>query len=225
MTNPPAERPRQPPAKARAEGRASRADGRITRERLLTAGIELMAEGGRSAVTLVGVAQRAGVARGTAHHHFASRQALLAEVEAGIGQALLKLADGAHHFKNPYGLALRLAVEDESIIRTRIYRILDEGPLSDPRTVNLLNRLAAMDQEGLLRPGIDARSAALISAALDFAGLMAIALGRTPEERRALTRRLSDTWHEVFTHGVVNGEQAEGNPTDRVGLSRSNDSL
>jgi AcrR family transcriptional regulator len=162
-----------------------------------------MAEGGRSSVTLVAVAQRAGVTRGTAYHHFDSRETLLAEVKAGIGRELLKLADGTHHFRNPFGLALRLAVEDESIIRSRIYRILEEGPLSDPRTVNLLKRLEAMDQEGRLRPGVDATSAALLSAALDFAGVMAIALGSTPQERRELTRRLSDTWHEVFITAIA----------------------
>jgi AcrR family transcriptional regulator len=193
-------------AQPKPAGRAVRSDGRITRERLVAAGIELMADGGRAAVTLVAVAQRAGVTRGTAYHHFSSREALLAEVQASIGQELLKLADGSHHFRNPYGLALRLAVEDESIIRSRIYRILDEGPLADPRTVNLLNSLAAMDEEGLLRPGVDAKSAALISAALDFAGLMAIALGSTVEERRMLTQRLSDTWHEMFSNGVVAAE-------------------
>jgi len=193
-------------AKAKAADRPVRADGRETRARMLAAGIELMAEGGQSAVSLVAVAQRAGVARGTAYHHFDSREALVAAVKASIGEELLKLADGSHHFRNPFGLALRLAVEDESIIRTRIYRILDEGPLSDPRTVNLLKRLATMEDEGVLRPGVDGRSAALIAAALDFAGLMAIALGRDPDERRELTRRLSDTWHEMFLHGVTKAE-------------------
>ncbi|MDB5447829.1 MAG: hypothetical protein JWQ97_3146 [Phenylobacterium sp.] len=198
-----------PRATQAARPRPLRADGRATRERLLAAGIELMAEGGQGAVSLVAVAQRAGVARGTAYHHFASREALLAEVKAGIGAELLKLADGSHHFRNPYGLALRLAVEDESIIRSRIYRILEEGPLSDPRTINLLKRLEEMAAAGQLRPGVDPRSAALISAALDFAGLMAIALGATPEERRELTRRLSDTWQTMFSHGALAAPPAE----------------
>lgn len=180
-----------------------RSDGELTRNRLLAAGIELMAEGGQSAVTLVAVAQRAGVSRGTAHHHFDSRSALLAEVKAGVGQELLKLAGGDHHFHNPFGLALRLAVEDESIIRSRIYRILDEGPRNDPRTLNLLARLDEMEQAGQLRDGVDGRSAALISAALDFAGLMAIGLGRTVDERRDLARRLSEAWHQMFVHGAL----------------------
>jgi AcrR family transcriptional regulator len=189
-------------------GRPLRSDGRVTRDKLVDAGIELMAERGQAAVTLVDVAQRAGVSRGTAYHHFATREALLAEVKASIQQELLKLADGTHHFRNPFGLALRLAVEDESIIRTRIHRILEEGPLSDPRTVNLLNRMEEMAREGRLRDGIDPCSAALIAAALDFAGVMALALGETVEGRRELTAKLSDTWHTAFEAGFLKPDRS-----------------
>jgi AcrR family transcriptional regulator len=183
--------------------RMLRSDGKVTRDRLVDAGIELMAERGQGAVTLVDVAQRAGVSRGTAYHHFATREALLTEVKASIQQELLKLADGSHHFRNPFGLALRLAVEDESIIRTRIHRILEDGPLSDPRTVNLLNRLEEMAAEGRLRDGVDPRSAALIAAALDFAGVMALGLGETVDARRELAAKLSDTWHTAFQAGIL----------------------
>jgi len=189
-------------------GRPLRSDGRVTRDKLVDAGIELMAERGQAAVTLVDVAQRASVSRGTAYHHFATREALLAEVKASIQQELLKLADGTHHFRNPFGLALRLAVEDESIIRTRIHRILEEGPLSDPRTVNLLNRMEEMAREGRLRDGIDPCSAALIAAALDFAGVMALALGETVEGRRELTAKLSDTWHTAFEAGFLKPDRS-----------------
>jgi AcrR family transcriptional regulator len=200
-------------AEAGPEGRRPksrrRSDGELTRGRLLAAGIELMAEGGPAAVTLVAAARGAGVSRGTAHHHFASRAALLDEVKAGVGQELLKLAGGEHHFHNPFGLALRLAVEDQSIVRSRIYHILEDGPLRDARTLNLLSRLAEMEAAGDRREGVDGRSAALISAALDFAGLMAMELGRTVEERRELTRRLSETWRVMFTHGALRTSPAE----------------
>jgi len=196
-------------AKARRPKSRRRSDGELTRSRLLAAGIELMAEGGPSAVTLVAAARRAGVSRGTAHHHFESRAALLEEVKAGIGVELLKLAGREHHFQNPFGLALRLAVDDQSIVRSRVYRILEEGPQRDARTVNLLSRLADMESAGELRDGIDGRSAALISAALDFAGLMAMDLARSVEERRELTWRLSETWRLMFTHGALRAPPTE----------------
>lgn len=196
-------------AKPRRPKSRRRSDGELTRSRLLAAGIELMAEGGPAAVTLVAAARRAGVSRGTAHHHFEGRAALLEEVKAGIGAELLKLAGREHHFQNPFGLALRLAVEDQSIVRSRIYRILEDGPHRDARTLNLLSRLADMEACGELRDGIDGRSAALISAALDFAGLMAMDLARTIEERRELTRRLSETWRLMFTRGALRTPPAE----------------
>jgi AcrR family transcriptional regulator len=188
--------------------RRPRSDGKATRARLIDAGTELMAERGQQAVTLVDVAQRAGVSRGTAYHHFATRGALLAEVKASIQQELLKLAGGAHHFRNPFGLALRLAVEDESIIRTRIHRILEEGPMADPRTLNLLDALQEMADAGRLREGVDPRSAALIAAALDFAGVMALGMGRTVEARRELAARLSDTWHVAFQAGILRPDRS-----------------
>jgi AcrR family transcriptional regulator len=195
------------------DSRALRRDGLVTRDRLLATAIELTAEKGEAAVTLANVARRAGVTRGTAYHHFSSRQSLLEEMNANLEQQLLKLAGKDHHFRNPYGLALRLAVENESIIRSRIYRILDQGPLADPRTVNLLARFSELEAEGQLRPGIDPQSAALISAALDFAGAMAIAMGSTAEERRMLANRLSDTWHEVLVQGVMSPDRSEADYT------------
>ena len=56
---------------------------------------------------------------------------------------------------------------------------------------------------GLLRPGVDATSVALLAAALNFADLMAIALDNSAEDQRVLTSSLSNGWHEVFAHGAL----------------------
>lgn len=191
------------PERKTAEDRRSNVRGDQQRDRIIAAAIELMAEGGERSVTLVATAKRAGVSRGTVYYHFQDREALVAALRANLQAQLLRLADGSHHFRNPYGLALRLAVEDESIIRSRIHHMLAEGPEQDQRTANLLKRLAEMHTEGALRDGVDPVAAALICAALDFAGLMAIAMGRNQAERRQLTAALSETWHQMFVHGAM----------------------
>ncbi|MGV9712895.1 TetR/AcrR family transcriptional regulator [Gordonia sp. NPDC003424] len=50
---------------------------RLTRERLLRSTIEALASDGWSAATLAAVAERAGVSRGAAQHHFPTREALI----------------------------------------------------------------------------------------------------------------------------------------------------
>lgn len=50
---------------------------RLTRERLLRAAIEVLATDGWAAATVAAVAERAGVSRGAAQHHFPTRETLI----------------------------------------------------------------------------------------------------------------------------------------------------
>ncbi|MGH3655814.1 MAG: TetR/AcrR family transcriptional regulator [Micromonosporaceae bacterium] len=69
-----------PPATAR-QPRQERS--RLTRQRLLEAAIDALAEYGWSGTTVAVVAERAGVSRGAAQHHFRTREEL---VTAAVGQ-------------------------------------------------------------------------------------------------------------------------------------------
>jgi len=192
--------------------KTSRANGRLTRERLLAAAIELMAEGGEGAVTLAGAAERAGVTRGTAYHHFASRDDLVAQMHASLEQQLLRLSDGSRVFTNPFGLIPKLAAEDESYLRSRLYRILEHGPLADPRTATLLERFRSLEGGRRLRRGADADAVAFIAAAMDMAGLMMISSGDTIEARRRLADRFGRTVYQLFRHGVIDADLDPGFP-------------
>lgn len=189
--------------------RRKRKDGALTRERLIAAGIEVMAEHGAAALTLASVAARAGVTRGTAYHHFTGLPDLLQQIRENLEEQLNKRVEGPHQFSNPLGLAIRLAAEDENIIRSRIRRILEQGPESDQRTQHLVRRFAALENSGLLRPGIDAGSAAALFAALDFAGLIVLGLTNGQDERRAAAARLSDTWYKIVFGAVLDEKLAQ----------------
>lgn len=54
--------------------------GQTTRERLLGAALELLAEGGNNAASVVAITERAGFAAGTLYRHFASKEELLVEL-------------------------------------------------------------------------------------------------------------------------------------------------
>jgi len=51
---------------------------RLTRQRLMTAAIEVLAQQGWAAATMGAIAERAGVSRGACQHHFPTRAALVA---------------------------------------------------------------------------------------------------------------------------------------------------
>lgn len=71
-----------------APARAPQQDrSRATRAKLLTAALECLAELGWTASTVAVVAERAGVSRGAAQHHFPTREALFTAALEHVGQA------------------------------------------------------------------------------------------------------------------------------------------
>jgi AcrR family transcriptional regulator len=78
----------------RADGRTSgRADGEVTRERLLRAALDLYTTTGFLGTTTPALAARAGVAEGTIYRHFTSKEQLLNEAHRrAYGWALETLA-------------------------------------------------------------------------------------------------------------------------------------
>ena len=60
--------------------KTTRSDARASREALLEAARQIVAEGGLEALTVVGVAQRAGLNRSTAYQHFRTRDDLVRAV-------------------------------------------------------------------------------------------------------------------------------------------------
>lgn len=85
---------------------------RATRESLLDATIESLAEVGWHGTTVVAVAARAGVSRGAAQHHFSSRDDLVREaverVADGLGERLRRRSDGEQDDNPVLGVLTRL---------------------------------------------------------------------------------------------------------------------
>ncbi len=79
-----------------APARAPRQErSRATRQRLLDAAMECLADLGWSGTTVLVVAERAGVSRGAAQHHFPTREALVAGTIAHMSE--LRRAEIAAH--------------------------------------------------------------------------------------------------------------------------------
>ena len=73
-----------PPSSARAPQQDR---SRATRAKLLDAALVCLAELGWTASTVAVVAERAGVSRGAAQHHFPTREALFTAALEHVGQA------------------------------------------------------------------------------------------------------------------------------------------
>ncbi len=65
---------------------ANRSRGDATRERLLTAAVELLEEGGYAAASVAAIAERGGVAAGALYRHFPSKAELFVEVFRSVAE-------------------------------------------------------------------------------------------------------------------------------------------
>ncbi|MFE0749590.1 TetR family transcriptional regulator [Gordonia sp. NPDC058843] len=67
---------------------------RLTRERLLRATVDALAADGWAAATVAAVAERAGVSRGAAQHHFPTREALITAALEQVFEDMTRAAGG-----------------------------------------------------------------------------------------------------------------------------------
>jgi len=204
---------------------------RATRRRLLAASIECMAELGWAGTTVALVAERAGVSRGAAQHHFPTREDLVAEmvghmsdvrkaeIEAVSGtlrsgrrrtDAVLTALVGLYNgplFRAALHLWVAAAADDA--LRTRI------GPLEAQ-----LGRQAHRMAVDLLRVDESAPGAReLVQATLDMArglGLAALLSDDTARRTRVL-REWARTLDQVLPPTTAAAkETSAGNEADRL---------
>ena len=121
----------------------SSARGRAVRARLLAAAAELIAEVGWSAVSTRLLAERAGVAAGLVHYHFAGLPALLREAALTRMRAVLD-ETGA-------GLA---ATPDLAVGLRNLMAELDAYPGRDPTSTLFIETCLAANRDEQLRAGL-----------------------------------------------------------------------
>lgn len=204
MGQPAARRPRDPEA---------------TREAILEAACTLLAKDGPEGISLSAVAQLAGVNRGTAYQHFATRENL---VQATIGWVSDKLFRAA--FGDPATIGQRrveevdvadmterlaaFAMENPELCRIWLLQVLaSEDPAQDPfwrEYVGSLERFAASD---LAVPGIDAE----VLSVMNLAGIFlwpvwARAHDQGGKRRKALAHRFATECLRLALHGSMRVE-------------------
>lgn len=193
-----------------AEGsdRSLRSDARASRRSLLAAARELVAENGIDALTVVGVAERAGLNRSTAYQHFRSRDELVEAVGAAFTRDLRAMFSEpralgeqidffAHHFR-----------EHPDIARLWMSHLLrDAEPVAKPGWDEYVAALARLANSPRSQDGIDAEMLCVIGMTSALVWSLMVR-ERTSSEKaaRAETDRFARELKRLFLYGALRPE-------------------
>jgi AcrR family transcriptional regulator len=189
--------------------RAQRSDARASRASLLAAAKELVAEDGLDALTVVAVAQRAGLNRSTAYQHFRQREDLVDAVGAQFAKDLRamfseprELGDQidffAHHFR-----------ENPDIARIWMFHLLrNDAAVSKPGWDEYVSALERLAESSRSQDGIDAEMLCVIgmTSALVWS-LMVRQRHENEEEARDETARFARELKRLFLYGALRPER------------------
>jgi AcrR family transcriptional regulator/DNA-binding MarR family transcriptional regulator len=160
---PSATSPSKGPAAANRRPRAAprRPGGHVAemqRQRLLTATLGVVAEGGVPAVTIASVSQRAGVSRRTYYELFGDREAcLIAAFDHGVTRAAETVApivesDASWRVRVRAGLVALLGFfeENPALARLMVLEVMTVGPATIQRRARIAERLSTFIDQGRL---------------------------------------------------------------------------
>ena len=188
--------------------RSLRSDAQQSRVALLTAARELVAERGPEALTVVAVAQRAGLNRSTAYQHFNSREQLIRAVGHGFADDLQQMFSQPRDFGERVDSFVHYFRDHPDIARIWMFQLLSDDGETAPEGwddyVSALERLAHSPRS---QDGIDAEMLGIIgmSAALVWS-LMARQRTNSDAEARAETLRFSHELKRLFLFGALRPE-------------------
>lgn len=138
-----------------------------TREAILEAATSLLARAGPEGVSLSEVAKLAGVNRGTAYQHFATREALIAECVSWVSDKLFRAVFGDPatvgerriEEADPSDLTDRLAsfaMDNPELCRVWLLQVLaSPDPSADPFWREYVGSIGRFAETDLAQPGVD----------------------------------------------------------------------
>ena len=195
-------------AKAAIKQRRRRADALESQAALMQAARELVAERGMEALTVVAVAERAGLNRSTAYQHFRSRDQLIDAVRREFGREVQRIFRERREVGEQIDFFVHYFYENPDIARMWLFRLLagrDETATKGwSGYVTALERLAASPKS---QDGIDAEILGVIgmTSALVWS-LMVHGRTRNAAEAEAQSARLARELKRLFLHGALKPE-------------------
>ena len=191
-----------------------------TREAILEAAREVLAQDGKEGLSVARVAQRAGVNRGTAYQHFQTREQLIEATAAWVSEKLYNevFGDPAVAHDQPvetisiealtYHLAL-FAMENPGLGRVWLFELLSSRrPASDPFWQQYESNFELFAKTEFAQPGIDAEVASVLMLAGSFLWpVWARAHTRSAKERQQMAERFAREVIRMCLHGTLRPEK------------------
>jgi len=206
------------PAPRKRARRVRNPDG--TREAILEAAREVLAQDGKEGLSVSQVARRAGVNRGTAYQHFQTREQLIEATADWVSNKLyhavygdpaevaLQTADGAGAGRVTEHLA-DFAMANPELGRAWLFELLSSRrPASDRFWREYESRFEQLAGSEHARPGIDTEVVSVLTLAGTFLWpVWARAHTRNARERQQMARRFSRELLRLSLHGALRPEK------------------
>lgn len=195
-------------------------DPERTREAILDAAREVLAQDGKEGLSVAQVAQRAGVNRGTAYQHFQTREQLLEATAAWVSDKLYRAVFGdpaLAHDRPVKGNDIEavnvhlaaFAMENPALGRIWLFEVLSSSrPSSDPFWRQYASSFERFAKTELAQPGMDIEVLSVLFLAGHFLWpVWARAHARTAKERVQMMERFTGEVLRLTLHGTLRAEK------------------
>ena len=195
-------------------------DPQGTREAILEAAREVLAQDGKEGLSVAQVAQRAGVNRGTAYQHFQTREQLIEATAAWVSDKLYQAVFGdpvesgdkpveAINLEEVNAHLAEFAIENPALGRVWLFEVLSSRrPASDPFWRQYESNLERFAKTDLAQPGIDVEVLSVLILAGSFIWpVWARAHARNANDRQQMAQRFSREILRLCLHGTLRPEK------------------
>lgn len=191
-----------------------------TREAILEAAREVLAKGGKEALSVARVAQLAGVNRGTAYQHFQTREQLIEATAASVSDQLFRAV-----FGDPTQVAdlpvekidveavndrlASFAMENPALGRVWLLTVLgSKQPAKDPFWRQYSSNFERFAGTELAQPGMDVEVLSVLILAGTFLWpVWARTQARTAKDRQKMLERFTNEVLRLTLHGTLRPEK------------------
>jgi len=191
-----------------------------TREAILEAAREVLAKGGKEALSVAQVAQLAGVNRGTAYQHFQTREQLIEATAASVSDRLFRAV-----FGEPAQVAdlpvekidleavndrlASFAMENPALGRVWLLTVLgSRQPAKDPFWRQYSSNFERFARTELAQPGMDVEVLSVLFLAGTFLWpVWARTQARTAKDRHKMLERFTNEILRLTLHGTLRPEK------------------
>lgn len=190
----------------------------LTRELILEYAGKLLAKDGPEGLSVSQVAKLAGVNRGTAYHHFQTREQLLNETKVWVSEKLCREVFG--HLPGEKNVEPRdsrtvsanltsFAMDNPELGRAWLFDILSSsGPISDPFWTLYKSNIDGFADSDKAMPGIDTEVHAVSTLASVFLWpVWARAHTSSAVGRRKMIQRFTDESMRMSLYGALNADK------------------